>query len=71
MDMQTMTQNERHQLGPFGMLDALGKIDSDAEVWQGESCDWVIGEMPDPEDGEYELIATVGELIAEYREAIA
>jgi hypothetical protein len=66
-----MTQNERQQLGPFGMIDALSKIDSDAEVWQGEACDWVIGEMPDPDDGEYKLIATVGELLAEYRESIA
>jgi hypothetical protein len=69
--MKTMTQNERQQLGPFGMIDALSKIDSDAEVWEGESRDWVIGEMPDPDDGEYEMIATVGELLAEYREAIA
>jgi len=69
--MQTMTQDERQQLGTFGMIEALSAFDTDTEVWEGGARDWAIGEMPDPEDGEYELISTVGDLIAEYEEAIA
>lgn len=68
-----ITQRERQEMGPLGviaLLNGLG-LSGDDEVWQGDACDWVIGEMPDPDDGEYEMIATVGELLAEYRDAVA
>jgi len=63
-----ITQDERRAAGPLGMialLDGPGFSDDD-EVWEGEACDWVIGDMPDPEDGEYEMIGLVGDLLAEY-----
>jgi hypothetical protein len=67
----SITQVERERKGPFGMIEFLTVLSADAEVWQGDSNDWVIGAMPDPDDGEYEMIATVAELLVEYREAIS
>ncbi len=67
-----ITQNERIAAGPLKMIELLSGpgFNDDDEVWQGDANGWVIGEMPDPDDGEYEMIATVGELLAEYSEAV-
>lgn len=65
-----ITQDERIKAGPLKMIELLSGpgFGDDDEVWQGDAGDWLIGEMPDPDDGEYEMVATVGELLAEYRE---
>lgn len=65
-----ITERERRAAGPLKMIELLSGFGNDDEVWQGDAGDWVIGEMPDSDDGEYEMIATVGELLAEYREAV-
>ena len=63
-----MTLEERQKYGPVGMIEMLSGIDPDAEIWQGDSNDWIIGDMPSSEDGEYALIGRVSNAIAEYRD---
>jgi len=67
----SITLVERRAAGGRGMIALLDCFGTDDEVWQGDAADWVIGEMPNPDDGDYEMIALVGELLAEYREAVA
>lgn len=72
--MWAMTKDEREQVGPLGVLAALESLvasqGADVEVWENDSRVWA-SEMPDPEDGEAWVIATAGDLLAEYREAVA
>lgn len=62
----SISQEERKAAGPVGMLALFQSPGfSNAEVWQNDSKDWLIG-TPD-EDEVWEMVATVGELIAEYQ----
>jgi hypothetical protein len=65
----SITQHERWRRGALGVIDFLSVLSTDAEVWQNDGRDWVVGAMPDPDDGEYEMIGTVADILVDYLEA--
>lgn len=71
--MWAMTKDERDRIGALGVLASLKELvaeqGADVEVWEDDSRAWT-SEMPDPEDGGAWIIATAGELLAEYTEAV-
>jgi hypothetical protein len=71
--MWGLTKQEREQMGPLGILASLEALvaeqGADVEIWEDDSRAWS-DEMPDPE-ADAHIIATSGELLAEYREAVS